>query len=196
MTSKNLYFYDEENRLESRNTYFYSPYAGRQFLSAWRASRSKLRESVVLKDIENDSVEVVNLVDGNINATRLFSYIESAYSQELYEQVTSHLKILVKRFEATKRIYDEYDCELRAVSKTSYHNLELYLRFSEILVIAYYIEKELPYLNALLKIIDTLSSVSGELTHSERQRLSEVVKKEETFIKELMEKIGLEELCE
>ena len=44
---KPSYPYAVGDRLEDRNTYFYTPFCGREFLTAWRRHREDARRSLV-----------------------------------------------------------------------------------------------------------------------------------------------------
>ncbi|MBL7074358.1 hypothetical protein ISS37_03855 [candidate division KSB1 bacterium] len=69
---------------------------------------------------------------------------------------------LVQRFEVTKKLYERYKPGFRKGEGKS-ERLILYALFAMILSIYYYKNKNLKYLNALLKINDTLISVIVKL---------------------------------
>lgn len=70
---------------------------------------------------------------------------------------------LAQRFEVTKKIYERYKLGFRKGEGKS-DCLILYALFAMVLSICYYKNKNLKYLNTLLKINDTLISVIDKLT--------------------------------
>ena len=94
----------------------------------------------------------------------------------------------MKRFEVTKKIYNNYST--RFVKKSNnYSRLENYLEFGLILIKYYSIKKKKNYLNALLKLNDLLLSKSF---FSESIRFSELeflIISELKFIEKIYEEI-------
>ncbi|MBM3803166.1 MAG: hypothetical protein FJW26_12770 [Acidimicrobiia bacterium] len=99
---------------------------------------------------------------------------------------------LVQRFEVSKRLYEFYVFRgnlFRADSHTPFRRLSLYLEFAEVAVRAYQLSGELPYLNVLLKALDTLSGVSVQLADSEQSRLAWLIVQERALVKALANKL-------
>jgi hypothetical protein len=85
---------------------------------------------------------------------------------------------LVKKFEVTKRIHRAYDERFRAVDRSDHEDLGLYLRLAEVFEAAHAATGELPYLNALLKCLDTLCALRSGLSEADRRRLSWLFERE------------------
>ena len=100
-------------------------------------------------------------------------------------------KTWIKKFEVTKRLFREYDENFRAIDKTAYHDLALYLRFAEIMEAAYRMIEDLSALNALLKIMDTLIAYRVQLTQTQGCRLAWLVDAEAVHVEALAKNRGL-----
>jgi methionyl-tRNA formyltransferase len=99
---------------------------------------------------------------------------------------------LVQRFEVTKRLHRSYNSRFRAVDKDSYQNLELYIRFSEVLAVSYEKTQDLPYLNALLKCLDTVCSYKDSLNQALKARLSGLIRMELEFCQRMQTQLGID----
>ncbi|MBL1320393.1 MAG: hypothetical protein COA63_004950 [Methylophaga sp.] len=95
------------------------------------------------------------------------------------------LNNLVQRFEVTKRLHDEYNDNWRPINTKEYNNLERYVKFVEVLDLAYTSTQSLPYLNALLKCMDTISALSQRLHSSQILRFRKLVLREKEHIEQL-----------
>jgi len=183
------YIYSDGNRLENRNTYFYTPYLGIPFVNGWHAARqnakNQLNISVLQDDIEDDKLGSNRYTGEFVIKTLLKEVLENRYSDTL--------KLLIQRFEVGKRIYDEYDKNLRPIpnSADKYCSPQLYIGFAELLSLAYSNTKELVYLNSLLKVMDILVSISSELDAVHKNSLSRIIAEESTYISELEHKVGV-----
>ena len=92
---------------------------------------------------------------------------------------------LVQRFEVSKRLHGEYDAQWRPVNASDYRPVERYLRFAEVLDLAYGYSGRLTYLNALLKVVDTLTALRHMLEAQGQARLKRVIASEHTHIDDL-----------
>lgn len=149
-----FYPYAQGNLLHERNTYFYSAYHGQATLTAWAESR------------ENAASGIISASPATPTRTRLMQRLDRAT-----------LNHLVQRFEVTKRLHDDYTPAWRAVDKTRFEDLASYPLFAQILADAYQDTGGLPYLNALLKLNDTLTALGllpPEIRARERRFLVEL----------------------
>jgi methionyl-tRNA formyltransferase len=113
----------------------------------------------------------------------------SGASQALWEP---RLGVLLKRFEVTKRVFERYaEASLSCAGRSDYSNPSLYARFAELLALAYERTGSLQYLNALLKCMDTLTSLSGRLEGSDRALVAELAEKERGYAKSLAARLGV-----
>ena len=160
MPPTSLYTYSQGNLLESPNTYTYTEYHAESFLEDWYAARSRLlAEAADVEDVAG------SFQMSSAPAARTIR----AMSAEVQSGKTSPAGLLhlVRRFEITKRVYEAYTPEWRAVDKEAFQDLSLYLGFGQLLAEAYRRHGLLQLLNALLKVNDTLVSVRDRLTDPE-----------------------------
>ena len=176
------YPYASGNLLEQRNTYFYSTYEGPSFLDAWREQREQ-----TLRDLSN-AVPTVGKYDDALLSAPTDVLLESIHRDLCARRkFVQHqpLDRLVQRFEVSKRLHGEYDVAWHPVEPADYRSLERYVRFAEILALAYAQAGRLPYLNAMLKVVDTLSAVCSALSRDQRIRLEQIIVEERGYIEGL-----------
>lgn len=97
---------------------------------------------------------------------------------------------LLQRFEVTKRLHGEYSANWRPIDPQDYRVIERYVRFAEVLEFAYSSSTALPYLNALLKCMDTLTALYAHLGAGQRKRLRELIFREKNHVERLALKIA------
>ena len=184
MNGQDLYPFASGDLLDRPNTYFYSKYRGRAFLEAWQRQRADASRDisgpVSANASEADTVREVRKTD---------ALLESIYCDLSSEvgagEIRSLLDRLVQRFEVTKRLHGEYGANWRPTDPTDYRLMERYVRFGEILDLAYERTGALPYLNALLKTVDTLTASRIVLNGQQRQRLQVLIAHERDHVKRL-----------
>lgn len=185
MKNEVTYVYSRGNLIEERNTYFYTPYLGTPFISAWRMERDKSIKKLGAPCEPPAPAEVQNS-DGSG-----FALLESLYADIISSNFDNNLSLLIQRFEVGKRIYKNYDKNLRAIDRAQCHDLSLYLRFAEILDEAYTRSGKLNYLNPFLKIIDTLIALQDNLDAPQGGRLSRLIDRELQYVDKLAHRIGV-----
>jgi methionyl-tRNA formyltransferase len=196
MTTGAEYPYDQGDRLVDRNTYFYSPYRGREFLLAYRNARRRLEAESAVGPAAGSGVRERDDPDGFVPpACELFERVRvglaASSSGEDARQAVRTLDGLVKRFEVTKRVFDDYDDEFRPRPGAGFRTISLYVQFAELLDAACAAAGRLPHLNALLKVLDTLSSVRGEIPFALRPRVLALVEAERAHVERLAAGLGV-----
>lgn len=192
----NLYTYTFGNLLEKPNTYFYTEYHGLDFLEAWKSDRERVRAKLgnELPPFKGkpdlfESLLAKIAARKSLDAHFIFDAVQGALAGKKDHGNTPELKRLinklVQRFEVSKRWYPEYEASFRAKVKTVYDDLELYVRGAEIFDAAHAQFGELPYLNALLKSIDTLCSIHEKLNADQKGRLARLISRESHYINSL-----------
>ena len=183
MSSSTQYPYSVGDKLESKNTYFYTTYSGKPFLDAWKSDRSKaiagIEPAIVIPAPEPVPE---NDFSGYGVLERILKQIESSEESRM-------LLLLLKRFEVTKRIYLRYKPDLRPVDSSEFRDLSLYLRWAEILGLAYEKFGRLFYLNAFIKVLDTLISVKEDILAEGHVRFARCVILEVEVVENLMNKV-------
>jgi hypothetical protein len=186
------YPYDRGDRIVDRNTYFYTPYEGPAFLAAFVASRERLAAGAPSCDAGAADQAVADPVTP---AQALFSRISVALTgvvtPEERHWARRALDALIKRFEVTKRVYDAYDEAFKPPASASFREYAAYVAFAEMLDAAYRSNGRLSLLNALLKVMDTLSSVRSALTASLWPRMLRLVDAERRHVEDLAARLGV-----
>lgn len=174
MTSVDLYTYAQGDVLNDRNVYSYSPFHGSPFLKAWERSRA---------NAERDSKHGRDFVSRETPTLSLIRSVRSRIqAPERNVAAWRDLDRLVQRFEVTKRVHDEYTEAWRAADKTQFHSMPAYVELAETFAWAYENTAQLTYLNVLLKILDTLSTLLGDLPDALKARVRSLIEVENTFV--------------
>ncbi|PWT75141.1 MAG: hypothetical protein C5B46_03010 [Proteobacteria bacterium] len=173
------YSYASGDLLEQRNTYFYSAYQGPGLIDAWRRQRHEVETDLAIgAGAAHGSEEPLPI--GPTDWLLQSMYRTLSTQGGLSEQ--TQLERLVQRFEVSKRLHGEYDATWRPVDPADYRSSERYVRFAEILQLAYGFSGRITYLNTLLKVVDTLTAMRATLTVHQRARLRDVVGQERRYI--------------
>lgn len=186
--SRDLYPYSAGDRLEDRNTYFYSAYHGQAFLEAWQASRSAARVAL-------PAPRTLQPIAATAAAQPDPDYDTGALLAALLEQKPEHHPLrdrLLQRFEVSKRIYRRYDADLKAIRDSGYDDLTLYLGFAALCVHSQDSPAALRFLNALLKAVDILISARARLSPAEAAHLAWLIEQERGWVERLAVSVGVE----
>ena len=188
--TEDLYPYGDGDRLNDRNTYFYTPSVGVEMLQAWIDRRASLLERLPSPVAEappaSDSASGPLSIELQVDTRWLLERLWLALAEGAIDPSTEEwLKKLVRKFETVKRFHRTYDSKLMAVDKSLYEDLGLYVRAAEIMLRAFQLTNRLPYLNAVLKISDTLSSAATKLNSDEGSRFARVVRAEHVELMKL-----------
>ena len=190
-----LYEYSLGNRLIKRNTYFYSEYAGEPFLTAYFNDRKLASAEFSLPDVEinlkknPDCIAWADLKLSEVfESNQLFASLINELENGRYSETKVVLHALVQRFEVTKRVYQHYNKELRAEDKSKFQEISSYLDFAELVAIAYNVTEKLPFLNALLKVIDTIIAMVRLNEEVDKHRLSWLISFEQNRVARLLDK--------
>lgn len=155
------YPYSHGNRLDERNTYFYSEYHGHAFFAAWRESRQQaLGQLPPAIEPRFEAGECPALEQG-CDSQQLLAFLLNA---DLAEPGNRRLaERLLQRFEVSKRLYRRYDARFKAVVASGYEALELYPQFAALCLRFQGQPASLPFLNGLLKSLDSLIAIRQRL---------------------------------
>lgn len=178
------YPYAEGDLLEKRNTYFYSTYGGRGFLSAWERQRDTAMKT-------SSAAGVRPRKEGKTDGILSFLEKEIARNGDIDPSTWQQLDCLLQRFEVSKRLHGEYNDQWRPVNPDDYRDMERYVRFAEVLDQAYQRSRKLQYLNGLLKCMDTLSALTARLDALEKERVCRLTDSERSHIRTLADSLGL-----
>lgn len=192
MTMSADYKYATGDLLEKPNTYFYSVYQGEAFVSAWARSRAELMMECSIPDVKGfQPVKDEQASEDSPTGIYLTKLLDMFATRTLAKGERKNLDAILRNFEAKKRIYRDYNAGFTSKDRTDYHELGLYVLFSELMVAAYRQWQELPYLNALIKCLDILSAHHRQLLHPERVRIRSLVEAEKMYIEQLAQRLGV-----
>ncbi len=182
------YDYSKGDLIETPNTYFYTSYQGKPFLDVWGESRAQtLSECISL--VQAPKAEKATLEGSHHDGSELLEYLMYGLQTDCPDYKRLHF--LIRNFEITKRIYDCYTGEVRSADKKRYHNHSLYLRFAEVIELACAKLEGLNYVNALLKIMDTLCSIVQHLDSADKGRLARLINCERNHIENVATNAGI-----
>jgi adenylylsulfate kinase len=172
--------------LNSPNTYFYTPFSGAPFLDAWCMSRDQLLTSVLELSSTSNEPASTFIIDDTIHTAELLAALKSEYNanQAITDESKKWLFKLLQKFEVFKRIHGHYDMNFRAIDRQDHRNTSLYLDLAEVFELAWQHDNSLPFLNCLLKILDTISSLEKSLSEVDKIRLAHLVLKEKKHIRD------------
>ena len=132
----------------------------------------------------------------SFNNFSIYEHLENLYSETIEDNHDLNVKIKldlwVKKFEVSKRLFAEYDENLKPVDKTKYQEMGSYIRYAEIMERAYNTTLKLPYLNVLLKVLDTLIACRDRLNQQQKSRLAWLIGQEKEHVQTLAYKRGVE----
>ncbi|NMH59636.1 hypothetical protein [Alteromonas ponticola] len=182
------YPYAAGNLLEKPQNYSYSGYFAHSFVHAWRNHRlSQLALLPEAKQIAQsngnsltttDTLSLLNAICEFVKHTD--NFIEGPHREWLAR--------LLKKFEVTKRVYSGYDlfAPHRPVQNSLYTDLDLYIKLAECFILTFNKYGKLQYLNAFLKLQDTILSQSQKLTEIQQSNLAWLIENELAVLEELM----------
>ena len=178
------YAYASGDLLAERNEYSYTPYEGIGFLRAWERSRSQAAAALppALPPPPGDAAQPAAAAGGVETADVLEGLYGRIGAAGLAAAEAATLAAFVKKFETTKRVHRAYHADMRAVDPSAHRDLSLYVRLAEVFDHAYAALGGLPYLNALLKCIDTLVSQAPSLTPGDGGRLAGLIVREREHV--------------
>lgn len=172
MSNNIRYQYADGDLLNQPNNYSYTTYYGAAFIEAWQEQRDIIRDmpptSHAICDNKNNGKTDLLL------ATIQASLSNNTINQNSYNDLLN----LVKRFEVSKRLHANYNEAWKPVDLNDYHSPQRYLLFGEILEQIYAMTNFLAFLNCLLKVVDTISSLTAQLSNYELARVKILINKE------------------
>jgi hypothetical protein len=107
----------------------------------------------------------------------------------MQEHIYKWLSIFIKKYEVSKKIFTQYDSKMKKIGN-DYKKIENYLLLSANLAIFYKHSGNLKFLNTLLKLNDTLCSISKKITQKNLPLFYLSLKIELEEVKNLFNKRG------
>ena len=134
MTGENKYKYIDSDAPNVKINYSYSKYLGLEFIEYWKSSRLENLKDFKKESLRNILIQNISAVEiqGYTVSKKIFSNWYDAIELNNFE-ISEDINLLVKRFEVTKKIYNEYNNLMRPKNKENYLNIENYSLFGIIL---------------------------------------------------------------
>jgi hypothetical protein len=157
MIGENKYKYIDSNAPNIKINYSYSKYLGLQFLDYWKTSRKEnLKEfdkgnlDILIKKVDSRFV-----LEGFNSSGEIFSkWLKNIDLLNL--DFLKDVNLLIKRFEVTRKIFNEYNDLMRPNNKKNYLYINNYSLFGIVLGLLFSETKKYQYLNAHVKLNDIL----------------------------------------
>jgi hypothetical protein len=187
------YPYANGELLENPQRYSYSGYFGEVFISSWQCHRdnqlASLPKAQALIQINGEPLSPNNTLRS------LHAICERLRNPQLLVDSDSvkWLQRILKKFEVTKRVYSAYnqDEPYLPMAGSSYTCLEVYIKLAECFILAFNKGGELQYLNAFIKIQDSIISQTDRLSHTSKTNLAWLIQQEVKTLAQLMTSKGL-----
>ncbi len=184
------YKYITEINLENRQDYMYSAYHGSAFLHSYRKTREVFMESLGHTS-NNISFSELGEQEKNETNDRLAALAKMLELGRWTNEVKKEADYFVKAFELRKRLYNTYQvASLRPVEESGYDCLDNYILLSFCIYHSYLQTQSLKYLNTMLKVDDTLLSLSAKLTQEEKDRLAWLLQREINLVRQEERRAG------
>lgn len=190
------YAYTKRDLLFEPENYHYTPFYGAEFVEAWQHNRLLARKQLRhLKDYEllvNQTL-LRNESEQSRTDCELMSLIQGVReSTTLDEELRKQTYLWLKRFELRKCLFTNYDRKESGGSRRKLESSLSYLRLGYLFTLTYAAEKDLRFLNGLLKLLDLLISRIGQFDETIDKILSYLISEEKRFIGNLSRELGLD----
>ena len=163
------YSYSNDDLLEFPQKYQMTPFEGREFISSYEKNRQKILDIIKNNQTVNSLSHTLKLLQKQflidiksdqkifVTSNQLSSILLRLQHQKETQQETKFIMALLKKFEIKKRIFSEYDHELKENS-TDFKILTNYILLAAICAKKFQDNSNPKFLNALLKLNDTICS--------------------------------------
>ncbi len=163
------YSYTNTDLLEFPQKYQMTPFEGREFLSSYEKNRQKILDKIKNNQTVNSLSHTLKLLQKQflidiksdqkifVTSNQLSSILLRLQHQKETQQETKFIMALLKKFEIKKRIFSEYDHELKENS-TDFKILTNYILLAAICAKKFQDNSNPKFLSTLLKLNDTICS--------------------------------------
>lgn len=163
------YSYTNTDLFEFPQKYQMTPFEGREFLSSYEKNRQKILDKIKNNQTVNSLSHTLELLQKQflidiksdqkifVTSNQLSSILLRLQHQKETQQETKFIMALLKKFEIKKRIFSEYDHELKENS-TDFKILTNYILLAAICAKKFQDNSNPKFLNTLLKLNDTICS--------------------------------------
>ncbi len=174
------YPYTLGDAFEEKRRYNYAPYGGTAFLQAWQAARAEH-----LGQAPSDLHDAFPGLPTSAASDDALDELASRWQQGAGDAEWKALRRLVQHFEVGQRIYGAYRPGFVPHDRSDFRQTGRYLLAAHLFETAYAQSEELDTLNALLKMLDLLSTRLADLDAPQRARLHRLVRREAEHVARL-----------
>ena len=195
------YNYANTDLLEFPQKYQMTPFEGREFLSSYEKTRQKILDKIKNNQTVNSLSHTLELLQKQflidiksdqkifVTSNQLSSILLRLQHQKETQQETKFIMALLKKFEIKKRIFSEYDHELKENS-TDFKILTNYILLAAICAKKFQDNGNPKFLNTLLKLNDTICSQIDSINDVNNLSLIYyIINLELEYIRDLIRKI-------
>lgn len=183
------YEYITDNNLYEKQTYMYSQYRGMDFLKDYLDSRYRYINSR-RKSGGGDFTR--SCIADDMVQQNLGEILDQLEAEDYSREVVHSMNAYTKSFEVRKRIYSGYDSRWKPVEGAGFENYLNYLLFADCLLHMYENTGCLKYFSCLLKVDDTMLSVSGHLSENLTGYLRTIIVRELEIFEQLLRRNGID----
>tara|TARA_B110000495_G_C22999038_1_gene589362 strand:+ start:239 stop:826 length:588 start_codon:yes stop_codon:yes gene_type:complete len=193
------YSYCDKDLLEFPEKYQMSTFSGIEFIHSY----SNLRNNALLKlnvdkDKSFEATIIGNFVKSKISIDHIHTtkFLSSTLIDKIKKKTINQneeiLEIFLKKFEVRKKIFTEYDKQIKEITK-DYFDLKNYILLSANFIISYQQTLNLKYLNVCLKLNDLIISKLDQIYENQFKELFYfIIQMELDCISQLSLKKGIE----
>lgn len=183
MTETVSYPWVSGDKLLDRNSYMYTPSVGAPLIEAWLNSRQQILAKLPPpKPLPEENAAQAPGSSPPYITRNVVRWLRCAGATSALGEESIWIDRLLRKFETTKRLHSSYDGSMRALDKNDFDNLDNYLLFADILLVRVPLSADVIYLNCLLKLIDSLCSVSDQLSENQKAHLAHLITGEKAII--------------
>ena len=195
------YSYTNTDLLEFPQKYQMTPFEGREFLSSYEKTRQRILDKIKNNQTVNSLSHTLILLQKQflidiksdqkifVTSNQLSSILLRLQHQKETQQETKFIMALLKKFEIKKRIFSEYDHELKENS-TDFKILTNYILLAAICAKKFQDNGNPKFLNTLLKLNDTICSQIDSINDVNNLSLIYyIINLELEYIRDLIRKI-------
>ena len=193
------YTYSDVDLIKFPQRYQLSSFEGRKFISSYKEARQNVLNEIIKKihlctfpetlQTLQKSLEVKTQKNHDRFVTEnLLVFILTKSDLKENEKENRLIEKLLKNFEITKKIYSEYNYELKKQS-ANYEAVRNYILFSLICSKKFLVNNDLKFLNSLLKLNDIICSKINTISDpTDLLLIYYAINFELEYIKELIKK--------
>ena len=187
-----LYPYASIKNLSMKINYSYSPFHGWSFIMAWKANRKTIINKLKVESVEFSMQTKTKPLFFPCYSRQLISYLNDIKTDQMMSEQRQKILMaqkLLKSYEVTKKLFSKYISDIQGVKKNSVSEIKEYIGLAAVFNTYYELTGEMPFLNGLLKVIDTLVALFDDIPDRYLAVFKWLLEREFNHIQKLAKKI-------